>query len=93
MGDGVRADATPEKSALCRARTYDPLIKSQPATSLNIEKNVVSKKGAAPGAADNPKEPQLDGDLSLLMDVWCDLSDAVRIGIMAMVRASRGTGP
>jgi hypothetical protein len=48
----------------------------------------------APGGAKNgaltPTNPNIDPALAALIDAWPTLPEAIRAGILAMVRAARG---
>ena len=46
--------------------------------------------GAAARAAVSAENSPIDPDLQALIEAWPDLSDAVKAGILAMVRAARG---
>jgi hypothetical protein len=37
------------------------------------------------------KSKTIDPELSLIIDSWAELPDAIRAGIVAMVKASKGT--
>jgi hypothetical protein len=77
-----------------RTRTYNPLIKSQFKTfpnshvSNNLEE---SSEVCAPNAHQAESAPPLDPDLALIESSWPDLPEALRAGILAMVRACQPT--
>ena len=45
--------------------------------------------GAAESGASGGKSGALDPDLAVVVDVWPTLPDAVKVGILAMVRAAK----
>ena len=55
-------------------------------TLKNPEKNAHSQSGAAHSAADEHAEGPIDPDLRDVIQRWPDLPEAVRAGILAMVR-------
>jgi len=59
----------------------------QRVTPENPEKNIHSEKRSAPGAATEPKNVPIDPDLAAIIERWADLPEAVRAGMVAMVRA------
>jgi len=64
------------------------LIKSQHATPENPEENAHSLDSAAPGAAVGAQNTPIDPDLQAIIERWPELPDAVKAGILAMVRTS-----
>jgi hypothetical protein len=58
----------------------------QPATPENPEENALSWDSAAPGAAVDAQNPPIDSDLQAIIEQWPELPDAVKAGILAMVR-------
>jgi len=50
----------------------------------------VKKQGAAVGAAANAETAAIDPGLQTIIDAWPDLPEALRSGILAMVRAAGG---
>ncbi len=58
-------------------------------TPLNPEGKANSEKCAAAGAAVELDNSTLDPDLQTIIDRWPALPDAIKAGIIAMVRASR----
>ena len=87
LGEDVPRDATASESALCRARTYDPLIKSQPATPEIPEGYADSHKRAAVGAAVGQENGVIDPDLQSIIERWPDLPDPIRAAIVALVQS------
>ena len=61
-----------------------------PANSL--ENNALSAQGGAESGANGPKNDRIDPDLALVIQGWDSLPDAVRAGIVAMVRAASTPG-
>ena len=58
----------------------------------NAEKTGDSDECAAPRAAQSAANPPFDADLQQLIDAWPDLPEAVKAGILAMVKAAAGGG-
>ena len=54
------------------------------------EKNGLFAFGAAVGAAAKPEMVAIDPDLREVIDAWSALPDAIKAGILAMVRAAGG---
>ena len=77
-----------------RARDSNPqplaghLISSQAATPENLEENAPFRDSAAPGAAVDPENGPTDPDLRLIVERWDELSEPVKAGILAMIRAA-----
>jgi hypothetical protein len=46
--------------------------------------------GGARGGAQNAKTPTIDAALAAVIDAWPALPEAIRAGILAMVRAASG---
>ncbi|MDA0991881.1 MAG: hypothetical protein O3A51_14165 [Verrucomicrobia bacterium] len=64
------------------------LIKSQSAEGENPDENADFQNRAAQGAAiDTPKAPG-DPDLAAVVEAWPKLPEAIRAGILAMIRAA-----
>ena len=63
-------------------------MNDQPAMPENTEKNAHSREGAAQGAAVGAANTPNDPDLRAIIERWADLPDAVKAGIVAMVRAT-----
>jgi len=55
---------------------------------VGSERSRAAQSGAVPSA-----ETPIDRDLAKIVAAWPTLSDAVRAGILAMVRASAGGDP
>jgi hypothetical protein len=80
--------------ALCRTRTYDPLIKSQLLESASIDSGGTCD-GRPPSPDSRPDSstqgrPE-DADLRRLVGVWPELPTPMRVGIMAMISAAEQT--
>jgi len=90
LGDGVRVDAKGNESTPSRIRTCDLRIRSPRVTPENPEENAHSREGAAQGAAVGAANTPNDPDLRAIIERWADLPDAVKAGIVAMVRAAGG---
>ena len=60
----------------------------QRVTPENPRENAHSQAGAAPGAAVELENGPIDPDLHTIMQRWADLPEALKAGIMAMIRAS-----
>ena len=58
--------------------------------AINPEENTHSRDSAAPGAAVGAENNPIDADLQAIIQCWPDLSDAVKAGIVAMIRESGG---
>ena len=77
-----------------RARDSNPqplaghLISSQAAHAEKPEENAHSRDSAAPGAAVDPENGPVDPDLRFIAERWDELSEPVKAGILAMVRAA-----
>jgi len=77
-----RDDAGESVIASCRARTYDPLIKSQLSTCKSpTRQQDFEGEGATQGAT----------DLQAVVNAWPTLPAAIRKGILAMIEAARKT--
>ncbi len=64
---------------------------SQPTTPENIGKTgIVPDAGADAGAVETKRE-QFGPDLQSIIDAWPALPDAIKAGILAMVKAACGT--
>ena len=87
LGDGVQKDATPFASSGGGIRTPDTRIMIPPATPQNPEENTHSRDCAAPGAAVEWPEGPIDPDLGDVIQRWPNLPEAVRTGILAIVRS------
>lgn len=57
----------------------------------NELEGAVARLGAESGAV-AAETPAFDSDLAAVMEAWPNLPDVVRVGIMAMVRASGSGG-
>jgi len=64
---------------------------SQRASPENSEEYGDSELRAAPGAAVEPPEGPIDPELLAVVQAWAELPDAVRAGVVAIVRATRET--
>jgi hypothetical protein len=62
------------------------LIRNQAPTCENAALNAPSSSSAAPGAA-----VEADSDLATIVVAWDKLPDAVKAGIVAMVKAVRAS--
>ena len=58
------------------------------ATPENPEENANFRDSAAPGAAVDAQNTSIDPDLQAIIERWPELSEAVKAGILAMVRTS-----
>ena len=54
------------------------------------EKKAHSENCTAPGAANESHNAPIDADLQAIIERWAELPDAVKAGIVAMVRAAGG---
>jgi len=91
------SDATLEDARRCetephRARTCDPLIKSQHESDVNPCQQSAGIIGAAQGAAVHARLTDSDGELDSIVTAWPTLPSAVRVRIVAMVSAAGGAG-
>jgi Phage integrase family len=88
--DGPCRDlAEPVASVPRRTRTYNPLIKSQQTESRNLSESNELRIAVPHAAHHLPTErPGCPPDLALIVDRWVSLPEALRAGIVAMVRAS-----
>ena len=60
---------------------------SHGAMAKNPAKNALSQQRAALGAAVVHSKAPIDPDLQSIIERWSDLSDAVKAGILAMVKS------
>ncbi len=80
-------------NALCRTRTYDPLIKSQQGDSASGDPaKTCDGDPATPNSSHDSSSgnPPLDDDLRRVVEAWPTLPDPVRAGILAMIEATAG---
>ena len=77
-----------KRNAPSWTRTKNLLIKSQYATQEKPEENADSGEGAAPGAAVGAENESIVPELAAVIEAWSDLPEAVKVGIMAMVKAA-----
>src|SRR5262245_21137640 len=83
-----------------RTRTSDPRIRNPEAENVTDADGAACEVGAGDargiGRSEQPeatlRDVPMDPDLALVADAWSALPSAVKAGIMAMVRASRGAG-
>ncbi|MBC8352250.1 MAG: hypothetical protein H8E66_09690 [Planctomycetes bacterium] len=61
---------------------------SQQVTPGNPRENTHSRDCAAAGAAVELENGAIDPDLRVIIERWADLPDAMKAGIIAMVRAT-----
>jgi len=59
----------------------------QPANARIPRENEHSDKCAAPGAALEVENAAIDADLQSIVDAWPNLPEALKAGILAMVKA------
>ena len=86
----MREAATQRDGATCRART-DDLRFTKPLAHLISGEVTEPCEGGGEGPSRFPSTPvQIDPDLTAVVDSWSRLPEAVRAGILAMVRASHG---
>ena len=83
-----RLDSHPVSSAPRRTRTYNPLIKSQQAGSPNspLPKDLQPAPGVAHYLPTDTRKT--DPDLVAVMAAWPDLPEAIKAGIVAMVKVA-----
>ena len=62
----------------------------QRVTAENPQEYADSKSSAAAGAAVDSENGPIDADLQAIIERWADLPDAVKGGIVAMVRLTVG---
>lgn len=78
-----------------RARDSNPqlltehLNSNQAEECENAEEYAYSQSRPALGAAASAEIAPLDPDFQLVIDAWATLPEATKVGILAMVRASR----
>jgi hypothetical protein len=58
----------------------------------NKRKTIGSRQSGAISGALDSKNVQNDANLNTLIEVWPQLPEAIRAGVMAMVRAASGAG-
>ena len=76
-------------SAPSRARTEDPLIKSQADPGPNVKQ--VNSSEADESSLASPLAPaSRDPELAAVVTAWPDLSDPIRRAVLALVRAASG---
>ena len=63
---------------------------SQSATRENTEENASFGESAAQGAAVGAENAAIDPHLQAIVERWPDLSEPVKAGIVALVRAAGG---
>ena len=82
------------ESAPTRTRTLNLLIKSQIDESTNSKSDKELQGSdlgrAALGAASSAENSPIDPDLQAIIQHWPDLPEAVKVGIVAMVKAACG---
>ena len=71
-----------------RTRTRDKGIMSQQVTPVNPRENGTFSNCAAPGAAVELENVPIDPDLQAIIARWSELPEALKAGIMAMVRVT-----
>ena len=86
--DVMREDASADASSGGGIRTPDTRIMIPLSSDLNPGKQEDSDAGAAHGAAVDHAGAQLDPDLQNVIEKWAELPEAIRAGILAMVRSS-----
>ena len=71
---------------------FEPRLTDPESTRIRVfpEKNGTFSDCAAQGAAVEHDNAPIDPDLQAIVASWPDLSDAVKAGILAMVRAAGG---
>ncbi|HJN09783.1 MAG TPA: hypothetical protein QF564_13910 [Pirellulaceae bacterium] len=69
---------------------FEPRLTDSESTRIRVfhEENAHSQQGAAQGAAFEHENAPIDPDLQAIIDRWPDLSEAVKVGILAMVKAA-----
>ena len=65
------------------------LIKSQRVIPDFSEKDAYPEHRAAPGAAVDSENTGFDSDIQAVIDAWPVLPEAVKAGIVAMIRAAK----
>ncbi len=91
--DTLRGVATPCDDGPGRIRTYDQSIMSRRPDSIAPETTTVYDDTPETPASNHDSLTENDPDLAAVVEAWADLPDAVRAGIVAMVRASASDGP
>lgn len=61
---------------------------SQQVTSVNPGENAHSQSCAAPGAAVGIENAPIDPELQAIIQRWADLPEALKAGIVAIVKAA-----
>jgi hypothetical protein len=73
-----------------RTRTYNPLIKSQQSESCNVQlRNDLGTETMPAGHLLATYTCQVDSDLITIVDAWSTLPEALKAGIVAMVKAAK----
>ena len=76
-----------------RTRTYNPLIKSQTTDRRNSNQGIGKGRKTITLATSLPHfNSNLPPELAEVVDAWPELPEAIRAGIVAMVRAASGNG-
>ena len=89
LGDDVRRNA--RRCSKAGPLGLEPRM-PDPESGTTCEKpreNATFQNSAAPGAAVGTEKPAIDADLQAVIEHWPSLPDAVKAGIVAMVRAAR----
>jgi len=76
-------DATASLAQLAEQRTLN-----QYESGKNAEKTGTSSCSAAHSAAVDPENGAIDPDLRFIVERWSELSEPIKAGILAMVRAA-----
>jgi hypothetical protein len=71
------------------AGVSDPSVEKHASSSLRGDTKGCEPERDSTATKSATFFPPVDADLALVMDAWSHLPDAVRAGIMAMVRASK----
>jgi hypothetical protein len=90
IGSGVNAEPTKQKALrlLARLAGVPPRGLETPANSPQNSTNP-APGGAKSGALD-AKTPAIDPGLAVIIDAWPKVPEAIRAGILALVRAAGG---
>ena len=69
---------------------FEPRLTDSESVRIRVfpEENGTCSDLAAPGAADDPENGPIDPDLRFIVERWDELSEPVKAGIIAMVRAA-----
>jgi hypothetical protein len=85
-----RRSSFPNEVPPTRTRTDNPLIESQPSDSHNLNSiKSLRKVGMPVGHLLATDNCHMDPDLLAILEAWPTLPEAIKAGVVAMVKAAR----